>query len=262
MLADHLWLPEGVKETKFFDLHYAKGLKWYAAHFTHCPLDKKIAEIAPTYFHSSEARLRIRRTLPECKIICTLRDPVERLFSLYRLMLQYGMTRLPFEDALEQQPEMMESSRYAFNVAGWLELFGSENVRVMFHQDLEADPKSYIAEVCAFVGIPLFTPAAAALRVNEAGRAARNYHLARLGQNLADWLRAHQLYPVLNIAKSIGLREVFFGNGQVVQRLNAATAARLRERLTPEVERLEILVGRNLSSWKAATTPQGATQPS
>jgi hypothetical protein len=113
VLAGQVGLPRGVKETQFFDRHYDKGLRWYAAHFKHCTPGLTIGEIAPTYFSSSEARQRIRSTLPDCKIVCTLRDPVERLYSLYRLMRQYGWTRLPFESALKDHPEMMDSSRYS-----------------------------------------------------------------------------------------------------------------------------------------------------
>ena len=63
-----------------------------------------------------EAREHIARTIPHCKIVCTLRDPVSRLYSLYRFMRQYGFTRASFERALEDFPFMMGSSRYAHHV--------------------------------------------------------------------------------------------------------------------------------------------------
>ena len=65
-----------------------------------------------------EARERIARTIPHCKIICTLRDPVSRLYSLYHFMRHYGFTRVSFERALKDFPFMMGSSRYAHHVSG------------------------------------------------------------------------------------------------------------------------------------------------
>ena len=41
-----------------------------------------MGEIAPTYFSNRVVRERIKKHIPDCKIICTFRDPVERLYSL------------------------------------------------------------------------------------------------------------------------------------------------------------------------------------
>src|SRR5207248_4389589 len=95
VLAEQLCFPAGIKETMFFDLHYARGLRWYESHFSHCDSHCIAAESAPSYFHSQPAIERISRHIPECRIICTLRDPVERLYSLYRLMREHGETQLP-----------------------------------------------------------------------------------------------------------------------------------------------------------------------
>jgi hypothetical protein len=253
VLAGHVGLPAGVKEPQFFDRHYDKGLRWYAAHFAHCTPGSKIGEIAPTYFSSSEARQRIRTTLPHCKIVCTLRDPVKRLYSLYKLMRQYGWTRLPFEDALKKHTEMIESSLFGTHVASWLELFGQTNVRVMFHEDLKADPRAYLADFCSFVGIAQLALHDRGAKVNEGTNAARHYYLAKAAQGAADWFRSHRLYEVLNLAKRFGLRELVFGNGDPVPPLNPATAAALRQSLMSEIEKLEVLVGRDLSVWKNGT---------
>jgi len=115
-LLRHVVFPKGVKETMFFDRHFKKGLFWYQSHFRHGRSDQPVAEVAPTYFHSAEARERIARTIPHCKIICTLRDPVSRLYSLYHFMRHYGFTRVSFERALKDFPLHDGSSRYAHHV--------------------------------------------------------------------------------------------------------------------------------------------------
>jgi LPS sulfotransferase NodH len=250
VLAGHAGLPRGVKEPQFFDRHYHKGIAWYAAHFSHCRVGCQIGEIAPTYFHSPQARRRIASTIPDCRIICTLRDPVERVYSLYKLMRQYGWTRASFEEALERHAEMLDSSRYGTHVGDWLELFGREQVLVMFYEDLKTDPDGYLTAVCSFLGIAKPRSTSVVKRVNESAPAARYYHLARLSQAVADWLRSHRAYPVISVAKRLGLRELVFGGGESVPPVDPALAVRLRARLTPEVERLEELVGRDLSAWR------------
>src|SRR5215831_20542545 len=78
VLRGHAGLPGQTKETHFFTRNYARGIDWYARHFRHCTADPVVGEICPSYFASGEARERIGLTIPDCKIICTLRDPVER----------------------------------------------------------------------------------------------------------------------------------------------------------------------------------------
>src|SRR5271154_5339240 len=77
VLTGHLGLPKGIKETQFFIWNYHLGLDWYRWHFRNCPPHLPVMEIAPTYFDSPQARERLKSHIPDCKIICTVRDPVE-----------------------------------------------------------------------------------------------------------------------------------------------------------------------------------------
>src|SRR5207245_11287355 len=86
VLRGHVGLPRDVKETHFFARNYRQGLTWYERHFRHCAAEPVIGEICAAYFENPQARERIRTHLPKCRIICTLRDPVERLYSYYKLM--------------------------------------------------------------------------------------------------------------------------------------------------------------------------------
>jgi hypothetical protein len=71
-----------LKEPCFFDRNFHKGLNWYYNRFIY--VEPRIAgEVSPTYFYSEQARDRIKAMVPRCRIIRTLRDPVERVYSLY-----------------------------------------------------------------------------------------------------------------------------------------------------------------------------------
>jgi len=247
-LLPHVVFPKGVKETMFFDRHFKKGLSWYQSHFRHGRSDQPVAEVAPTYFHSAEARERIARTIPHCKIICTLRDPVSRLYSLYHFMRHYGFTRVSFERALKGFPFMMGSSRYAHHVSEWQHLF--PRTMVVLYQDLREDPQGYLDVVCRFLELPPIPlpPELAGLR--EEVTPARFYHLARVGQRTADFLRGAGLYRIVNMAKKTGLRRLVFGGGRPLPPMDPARAAELRRLLSPEVTRLEAIIDRDLSAWK------------
>src|SRR5882762_7900481 len=54
VLRDRALLPAPTKETRFFDTHFHRGIDWYRSHFPTLPANRRIGEIAPTYFASHE----------------------------------------------------------------------------------------------------------------------------------------------------------------------------------------------------------------
>ncbi len=249
-LKSHVIFPKGVKETQFFDKHYSKGIKWYAEHFPPGDASPLAGEIAPTYFHSDEAPERIKTHLGGIKIICSLRDPVQRLYSLYKLMLEYGMTHSSFEDALKNHPFMLDSSRYAYHVERWIELFGRERVLVLFYEDLQSSPENYLTKVCDFLELPNIELPAHMRGAPDKEAPARNLMLASCGQKIADFLRSHRCYRIINGAKALGLKSIFFGGGQPLPGLLNSTETALREQFQDDINMLERLLKRDLSAWK------------
>jgi hypothetical protein len=254
VLKSHANLPEQIKETRFFDHHFSKGLDWYLSHFLNAREGRPTGEVAPTYFYSAEARSRIRRLIAEARIVCTLREPVERLYSLYSLKLSRSGLRCAFDEALERDHDMRESSRYAYHLREWSKAFGPMRVMVMLYDELAEAPQVYIDKICRFVGIEPFPLLPSELKPEHASETFRlplNEWWARAGLKGAAWLHARHLHRVLRVVKRLRLRSLFLDNGGVpVPPLDRALAQRLRERLLPEVEALEERLGVDLSSWK------------
>jgi hypothetical protein len=249
-LSPHVGFPKGVNETMFFDLHYNKGLQWYQSHFRGYPASIVLGEIAPTYFHSTEARCRIVRNLPECKIICTFRDPVKRLYSMYRLLREYGWTTLPFERAISEVPLMMESSAYTKHFGEWRQVFGAGRVLALINYDLYRSPDEYVKTVCDFIEIPRFSLSEEQKQPTAKEYPARFPYLARVGQSIGDLLRSRRLYSIINLAKKLGLKTVFFGGGNDLPPMDPELEKHLRSLFTSEVDNLELMLGRDLSTWK------------
>src|SRR5260221_5972715 len=122
-MKPHLGLPRGIKETDFFLKNYAKGMQWYLDYFRGYPGGMLLGEIDPNYFGEDVARERIRKDIPHAKIIVTLRDPVERAYSSYRVMRRDAWTRVRFEETVASNRIIRESSRYAHHLARWQESF-------------------------------------------------------------------------------------------------------------------------------------------
>ncbi|HEU0299879.1 MAG TPA: sulfotransferase [Longimicrobium sp.] len=251
-LRDHpeLCFPREVKETFFFDRHFANGWGWYRAHFPEPAPGQRLAEIGPTYFAEPAAAERIHAHNPACRVIVSLRDPAERTFSLYLHHLKKGRVPGDFAAALRQMPELLETSRYAVHLPRWLRVFGAERVRVVLHDDIAGHPERVLQEVYAFAGLAAVpAPPEARERVNAASLP-RYPRLARAATTGAEWLRGRGLYGAVNLAKRLGLKRVYRGRRGGVPALDRETRALLVRQLEPDIAYVEMLLGRELPGWR------------
>jgi hypothetical protein len=254
ILKDRTLLPAPTKETRFFDKHFHRGIDWYRAHFGHAGPDRRVGEIAPTYFASIEASERIARTLPEAKVVCVFRHPVERVISLYKLKRAYGMIPWNFEQALACDPEMLESSRYATRLKAWQHALGRERVLATLYDDLRDKPQKFLDTVVDFIEVPRFGLSHSqmmSVHASETMTHPRNYHRTRRATTMADWFKARRLDRVVAAVRNSPLRKLFLGGGLPFAAFSMETLLRLHEIFRPEVEELEGLINRDLSGWKS-----------
>ena len=181
----------GLKETQFFVWRYHLGIAWYANHFRGYPRDYPTGEFGPAYFPVAEARERIRRHMPDCRIIITLREPVERFYSHYKMWRKIGVVKAPFAEVAEHHQELIAHTRYAENVRAWRQLYGSERMLVLIHEDTRTDRQGYVDQFCDFIGAPrlglknIKTEGEPAAHVERAPKSRRN---ARRALRLRDML--------------------------------------------------------------------------
>jgi hypothetical protein len=258
-LRGHVGLPLRTKETHFFARNYRQGLAWYESHFRHCVSEPIVGEICAAYFENPQARERIRAHIPGCRIICTLRDPVQRLYSYYKLMRHNGRTELGFGPALARHRQMLASSRYALHVTNWRADFGKENVLVVLNDDLTADPQGYLNSIADFIGIgAVLTRADADMARNKANTikvAPRSAWLARKARQIRHQLGSYRMYRTRRLLTEAGVWRFCFGGGEAFPPLDPAIASWLRGLLRPEIDALEDLLDRDLSNWKGESSP-------
>jgi Sulfotransferase domain len=254
VLRDHVNLPEITKEVHFFNYRYAKGLAWYQQHFRFAVEGLPIGEIDPTYFYSAHARQRIASLIPKAKIICTLRDPIDRLYSFYKLKWSAGSFRCSFARAVETDFELMESTRYAFHLAEWMRIFGKERVLTLMHEELIRDPRRYLSTACEFLSMPM-------INIDESELAPRNgseklpaptlLYWSYLGIKLGEALLCNGYIRTMALVRRLGLRRLFKSSREAqVPPLDPAFAQELRGRIRGEIETLEGLLDADLSVWK------------
>jgi sulfotransferase family protein len=258
MLAGHVTFPPRIKETNFFSSNFSEGLAWYQSHFRDSSAGLPIGEVCPTYFDYPEARERIARLIPRCRIIVTLRDPVQRLYSHYRLLRSLGwLGPVDLTQALALHREwtgpgnILGASIYSTHLKAWLNSFGEQNLLVLLYDDLVRDRQAYLDQACAFVGIAridLSNLASSEERVNPRETAPRSAWLARRATDFRDRLRRRRLYALSESFRPLWM--LCFAGGEQFPPLDPAIESRLRNYFRSDVEQLEQLLQRDLSAWK------------
>ena len=254
VLSQHTVLPYPTKETRFFDKHFDRGFDWYRAHYSVSTENRRVGEVAPTYFVSNLARERIAERVPAARVICIFRNPVDRLVSLYRVKRAYGMIPWNFEEAIVRDSELLESSKYSTNLKAWLQTFGRERVLATVYDDLRDEPQAYLDRVADFIDLPRFELSASQMApvfASETMTLPRNYYRTRSALMMAEWLKQRQLDTVVAAVKKSPLLKFVLGGGPPFAELSCDLSLKLHDHFRPEVEELETLLQRELPAWKS-----------
>ena len=229
----------------YFNMHYRRGPDWYSGHFDYRG-EAVVFDPTPSYIRGPYVPGRIAAYNPQAKIMLTARNPLERAFSHYWHEKKKDRFNFTFDEIFSNYDlfcSWAEPGYYASHYRRFLEHFPAEQVKVLFYDDLDADPGRFYHDVCTFCDIdPDHVPETLNTRVNPAvAFKSRCFH--KLEQRLSFSPRAVRL---------IGrLRGLF--RGEVMERLDTVDAglkSDLVDVFRTDIEDLEELTGRNLDHWK------------
>jgi len=174
-LYDHLCqhphvAPALRKEISFFLGNYARGPRWYRAHFPRLA-DRESAraaggalltgEATPNYFASGKARRRIRETVPEARFILLFRNPVERAYSYHQHRSRRGVERRTFAQAIAEEEagpgrrrrRYLYGGLYAERLRRWFAEFPREQFLLLNAESYFRDPGPTIGRARDFLGL-------------------------------------------------------------------------------------------------------------
>jgi hypothetical protein len=125
-----------------------------------------IGEASTMYLECPQAATRIREQLPAARIICSLRNPVDRAYSNYLMYLRHRSQRIdPTRDlsvtASWARPDShwMRISRYHEQLSRYFDAFPRGQIHVLLAEDLKRNPLRVMQELYRFVGVdPEFVP--------------------------------------------------------------------------------------------------------
>ncbi len=127
-----------------------------------------LCEATTHYLFDPKCPKLIHNVSPNAKIIITLRDPVEREYSQYKLIflrtivekMDYVVSFL--QEIKKQMREKnnswepglrLEAGLYTQNIKRYLEIFGIENVKILIFENWINNPKTMMKEILEFLKI-------------------------------------------------------------------------------------------------------------
>lgn len=272
-----------VKETNFFALegkevkeqdssleqteHYPWAInnrEAYEALFKDVRAEKAIGEVSPMYLYNEDAPQKIKKALPNVKLIAILRQPVDRLYSRYmHLVRENREPSQDFRDALKKDSiwwrrnDLVTEGFYAQYLSKYYELFPASQIKVFLYEDLRNDRSAVMREIFDFIGVDAnFTPETGTT-YNQSGKIKNRSIDAVIGQNSVLVQAASRISPglVKSIKASKGLKKLV--NGLRAKNLEKAPlSGELKKEMTSsiyrtEIQKLQLLLNRNLEHWLA-----------
>lgn len=241
-------------------------LKEYLEMFEGYPAEVMLGEKSVSYLYSKEAPREIAELCPEATIFIILRDPVERAYSEYWHRRRTGVEHLSFEEAIKAEKQRIEQGArfelhyitygfYSECVQRYLDLFGEERVHVFLFDRLRDSPE----EICwaCFEALGLATshvPERFDIH-NPGGRAKDSWVLNLLfwmGRTPAIVTSARRCFPA-RLRKRITGWMIQESRQQDYPEMASKLEQRLRGVYQPDIQRLENILGVDLSHWRKTT---------
>lgn len=216
----------------------------YLAQFIGASPGQVCGEASVSYMAFRRVAEKLRAEVPDVKLVCVLRHPVERVVSHVLMAIRSGAVKEPLPEAVNR-PEYLEPSLYAKHLENYSACFPREAIHVCILNDLMASTQESLTEIFTFIGVdPNFHPDV--LSKENVGGLPRSMLLNRLlsGRGLNAALK--RVLPSMATKRLIGLRAKTFKR----VRLPDAARQRVLAVTRSDTEALERYLQRDLSAWK------------
>lgn len=240
------------KEPDFFvaEKAWPRGLDWYTSLFAQADGVRAIGEASTSYSKRTEfpgVAGRMARLIPDVRIVYMLRDPIERMRSMYVHNVREGRETASIDDALLRQSMYLDASRYGFQLEAFLEHFPREQIHVLRTEDFSAAPDREMRRLSAFLDLDALSSVEAVQQYNAAGSRRRETLISRS-------LRSMPAYWSLTRALPEGMKGRAYAlltrpSPRPDTRLRGDTVATLRASLQEDVRRLRAHVGPHFDTW-------------
>ncbi len=233
----------------------------YRALFDPAPESSICGEASPLYLFTPKAPERIKHHVPNVRMVAVLRNPIDQALSHYLYAVKQRIEPLEdFTAALDAEEERLAAGwqplfgyskfpRYAEQLSRYFKLFDRDQFLIRTYEEYQTDPQGLIADITQFIGADTSFRPDVSSQLNAGG-----VPRSRLFQ---DFL--FKPNPITGLIARVTPQDLRWKirdrlSGFNLKRgIEMSTRARsiLREELLPEIDKLEQMLDRDLSAWRA-----------
>ena len=281
-LAQHpdIFLPKAIKETNYFVysnraldtagagnadqrfqyLHRTTitDAEDYEALYAEAGSHQLRGEVCPRYLYYPNAARNIKEYAPDAKIIAILRNPIDRAFSHYKMLSEYGLAPNRFFRELELEDDRIKSGwawdwhycglgAYFSQMTNLLKYFDKSSVKVFLYRELARNPEQVMSDIFSF------------LEVDDHPISVGEKHMVSYlpkSQRLHALLGYHSNFPGKEMLKKIIPRSVIDKVREPISRINQSKSAPsadekafILKKLRTDITKLEDLIQKDLNFW-------------
>jgi len=125
----------------------------YLKLFSSVENEKAIGEASISYLHNEISAMRIKKCIPNAKLIVSLRNPIDRAYSNYLMSLRSKKETRPFTQVFREKAAKGELLMYYENLKRYFDLFDKSQIKIVFFRDLKKDAIGVTKELFRFLEV-------------------------------------------------------------------------------------------------------------
>ncbi len=259
-----------VKEVNFFSSKYIPTqhereltIEDYESYFAGAKNKKCVGECSPSYMYTPTVARDIKDTLPKCKIIIIIRNPIDRLHSHFIYSKYMGFNSGALINFLHEaearnsnawfsKTSMIQAGMYYKQIKEYMCVFGGGNICIVAFDSLKDEPVTVMKKIFLFLDVDnSFQP-----KVNQKYNVGRESIVPIFSQLLGtpNAFKHYTKYLVpkkyRNVVKEYLYKTILLINARpVTEKLKAEDRRYLLSIYREDILKLEKLLGIDLSTW-------------
>jgi len=218
-------------------------------------------EASTTYTFYPHQNLKIWESLydynPDLKLIYIVRNPIDRLISNYMHSTLRGAKYPSLEKFITYKSLFLDITRYATQIKPFIHQFGKEQVCILFFQDVINNPDTTLLKLSNFLNIDFsnFSDNLDQIHANKSiGRKSVLQYKYKV-ENIGLFLKlVRRFLPFVWNRIAYKPSKSFKEKPQLTLQTQEMILYLLRQ----EIDELEIITGRDLSSWREIREVKGS----
>ena len=220
--------------------------------------ENAIGEASNLYLYDPKAAARIRRYVPQVKLIAILRDPAERAYSNFLYMIRRGREPLAaFPAALREEERRIlnnwmpswhykRSGFYYAQLSRYFDEFSTSQIKVYLLEELTADPGCVLQDLFEFLGVDGTFVSDVSERHNPSGIPRRKaLHRFLTKPNAIKTALKAVVPPGMSRRTTLRIRNQNLVRPTLSPEVRTELIATYRD----DILKLQDLIGRDLSKW-------------